>query len=205
MAKRKSNTAEQQPEENMEAAEHDPNEPGDPMEPQPNGDEPGQEQPQGEQLPARDFDSEEAELKAKLAAIKKDRRESDKAAKAAGKPVKVKKAPVERPPKDEANGVTRPGTGVTKEVWDTADMLSKRLGTFVDRATLTEVLNGKVEIGTIHTQYGRWRKYYGLTETREQRADRLAQIRAAKLKELGVDPNAQAQAPQGEQQAEATQ
>jgi hypothetical protein len=75
----------------------------------------------------------------------------------------------------------------------------------VDRATLTEALNGKVEIGTIHTQYGRWRKYYGLTETRDQRAERMAQIRAKKLADIGVaaeQPQAEAQ---GEQQAAETQ
>ena len=201
MAKRSAAAKKLEPEDNMEAAQthdpQDPNEPGDPVDPQPNGDEPGQEQPQGEQLPARDFDAEEAELKAKLAALKSDKKAANKAN--GTKAPKAKKAPVERPPKDEANGVTRPGTGVTKQVWDTADMLSQRLGTYVDRATLTEVLSGKVEIGTIHTQYGRWRKYYGLVESADQRKERMAQIRAKKLEQIGVQPGAE---PTGEQQPE---
>lgn len=183
---------------------------GDPVQ-QP-GDEPEQEQPQpnddlpqGEQQPARDFDAEEAALKQQMADLRKNRKEANKAAKADGKPAKVVKEKAPRPPKDEANGVTRPSMGVTKEVWDTADMLSKRLGTYVDRSTLTEALNGKIEIGTIHTQYGRWRKYYGLTETRDQRAERMAQIRAKKLADLGVAPGQPQAEAQGEQQAEATQ
>lgn len=149
-----------------------------------------------------DTGTEEAQLKARLAEIRKLKQEQKKASKGKGngtaaKAEKVVKEKVARAPKDEQNGISRPGMGVTKEVWDTADMLSKRLGTFVDRQTLTEVLNGKIETGTIHTQYGRWRKYYGLSETKDQRAARLEQIRAKKLADLGL-------APQQEEQVEVT-
>lgn len=89
----------------------------------------------------------------------------------ANKPEKVVVA------KDTKNGVTRPATGVTLLVWTTADQLSTKAP--VERAKVVEALKGKVEVGTIHTQYGRWRKYYGLVETKEQRQARLD---AAKVK-----------------------
>jgi multidrug resistance efflux pump len=170
----------------------------------------GQDLPQPEQggdeprdpVEGRDYETEEAQLKAQLQALKKQKKEANKGTKAEKQP-KEKKEKAARPAKDEANGITRPAMGVTKEVWDTADMLSKRLGTYVDRSTLTEALNGRVEIGTIHTQYGRWRKYYGLVETADQRAARMAQIRAKKLADLGEQqPQVE---PQGEQQEEETQ
>lgn len=195
----------------MEAAqeplepEGDPvDQPGDPQN-QPGEQEPEQEpgQPEGDPPPeqvqgqVQELTSQEAVLKAQLAELRKQKKELTKGTKPAKTPKPVKEK-VARPPKDEANGVTRPSMGVTKQVWDTADTLSQRLGTFVDRATLTEVLNGKIEIGTIHTQYGRWRKYYGLTETREERAARIAQIRAKKLADLGLAPGqSQAAEPQG--------
>lgn len=207
MAKRKS-AALAQTEDNMEA--HDPMEPeGDPGEQESGEQEPGQEpgQPAGDPPPeqvqgqaASDLEAQEAALKQQLADLRKQKKELTKGAKPAKAP-KVVKEKVPRPPKDEANGVTRPSMGVTKQVWETADMLSQRLGTYVDRATLTEVLNGKVEIGTIHTQYGRWRKYYGLTETREQRAERMTQIRAKKMADLGITPGQPQAEAQGEQQA----
>jgi hypothetical protein len=208
MAKRNS-AAKKQTEDQMESNEPLDPEVGDPVD-QP-GDEPQQEpgQPNDDPPteatqpgPARDFEAEETALKLQMQELRKQKKEAKK-----GQPKtpKVAKEKAPRAPKDEANGVTRPSMGVTKEVWDTADMLSKKLGTYVDRSTLTEVLNGKVEIGTIHTQYGRWRKYYGLTETRDQRAERMAQIRAKKLADIGVaqeQPQAEAQ---GEQQAAETQ
>lgn len=77
-----------------------------------------------------------------------------------------------KPAKDTKNGITRPGQGVTKLVWDTADRLSAEKKEPTDRKSVVDALEGKVEVGTVHTQYGRWRKYYGLVETKEQRRAR---------------------------------
>jgi hypothetical protein len=123
-----------------------------------------------------------AEEKAAEKAAKAAQKAADKAKEV--KPV-VAKPVVAKPEKDTKNGVTRPSTGVTKLVWDTADRLSseKNDGTPVDRAPLVEALKGKVEVGTVHTQYGRWRKYYGLTEGKEARQARLKIARDAKDKE----------------------
>lgn len=93
---------------------------------------------------------------------------------------KAEKVKAEPKAKDIKNGVNRPSTGVTKLVWDTADSLSQAKEAPIERAPLVDALKGKVEVGTIHTQYGRWRKYYGLTETKEQRQARLATVRDTK-------------------------
>jgi hypothetical protein len=114
------------------------------------------------------------EQKAAEKATKDAAKAAEKAAKQAAKPVVVKAE------KDVKYGVTRPSTGVTKLVWDTADQLSTEKKDAVDRASLVKALEGKVEVGTIHTQYGRWRKYYGLTETKEARQARLKVIRDRK-------------------------
>lgn len=80
--------------------------------------------------------------------------------------------------KDEKNGVTRPSTGATLRVWTIADELSKAAGKPAERKEVTEkgMAEGLV-VGTIHTQYGRWRKYYGLVTPKE---DRLAAQAKAK-------------------------
>lgn len=105
---------------------------------------------------------------------------ADKAAKKAAADKAKAETEAAKPAKDTKNGVTRPSTGVTKLVWDTADKLSSDLKAAVERAALVKALEGKVEVGTIHTQYGRWRKYYGLTETKEARQARLKVIRDRK-------------------------
>lgn len=98
------------------------------------------------------------ELKAKEAAEKKAAKEkaaADKAAAEAAKPAKVE-AP-------KQNGVTRPSSGKTKQVWDTADLMSKELKAPVGRKALTDkLLADGLVVGTIHTQYGKWRKFHGL-------------------------------------------
>jgi colicin import membrane protein len=116
---------------------------------------------------------EKAANKAAADKAKADKKAAAEAAKAAPKA------------KDTKNGVSRPQTGVTKLVWETADSLSSKGPT--ERAPLVEALAGKVEVGTIHTQYGRWRKYYGLTETKEQRQSRLATARADKDAKKAAD------------------
>lgn len=88
--------------------------------------------------------------------------------------------------KDTKNGVTRPSTGVTLLVWTTADRLSGEAKAPTERAPLVEALKGQVEVGTIHTQYGRWRKYYGLVETKEQRQARLDKAKAAKVEKTAA-------------------
>lgn len=113
-----------------------------------------------------------AEEKAAIKATKDAEKAEAKAKKEAEKVAAAPKA------KDTQNGITRPGVGVTRKVWDMADALSKEKPT--ERAPLVEALKGQVEVGTIHTQYGRWRKYYDLTETKEERQARLAVARDAK-------------------------
>ena len=119
-----------------------------------------------------------AEKKAQADAAKAQKA-AEKAQKAADKKA-AEDAKAAATVKDERNGVTRPKSGVTQKVWMKADEMSTAKGAPVDRADLTEALKGVVELGTVHTQYGRWRKYYGLSETKEARSARLAQERVLK-------------------------
>lgn len=115
-------------------------------------------------------------------AAKKQKKIDDDAAKAAAKATKAA-TPAVPVAKDVRNGIARPKSGVTALVWATADKLSADAKGPIERAVLSAALSGTVETGTIHTQYGRWRKYYGLSETRDARRARLDSIRAAKKTE----------------------
>jgi colicin import membrane protein len=121
----------------------------------------------------------------------KAEKDAEKEAKKAEKEAKKTAEPVA---KDVKNGIARPKAGVTKTVWDTADQLSKEAGQPIERSVLSAALDGQVQTGTIHTQYGRWRKYYGLSETREARRARLDSIRDAK--KLEAEKNKQIKAAQ---------
>lgn len=145
-----------------------------------------QEQPtQGDAQVAETKPEKAPKKTAEQKAAEKAEREAQKAAEKAKKDAEkaAKKAEAEKTaskPKDTKNGITRPGNGVTKLVWDTADKISAEIKSPVERGVLSKALEGKVEPGTIHTQYGRWRKYYGLTETKEARQQRLAVAREKK-------------------------
>lgn len=89
-----------------------------------------------------------------------------------------------KPPKDENNGVSRPSSGATLKVWEIADALSAKHERPATRAEVTEEgLKADLVVGTIHTQYGRWRKYNGLVTPKEERQAKAAEAKAAKEKE----------------------
>lgn len=87
----------------------------------------------------------------------------------------------EKPAKVEQNGITRPSTGATLRVWEIADELSAKHQRPATRAEVTEA-GQKVDlvIGTIHTQYGRWRKFNGLVTPAEEREAARAKAKAEK-------------------------
>lgn len=136
-----------------------------------------------EAAPAPDAKPKKAKLteeqKAANKAAKEQAKADAKAAKEADKPVPQAK--------DTKNGVTRPARGVTLLVWQTADFISAEKKAPAERAAVAEALSGKVEVGTIHTQYGRWRKYYGLVETKEQRQTRLDAAKTAKAEKVAAE------------------
>lgn len=143
--------------------------------------------------------------KAVKAAQKKAEAEAKKAEKAKADAEKKAKAEAEKAAREQAklskdtkNGITRPSRGVTLTVWQTADELSKQAGKPTDRASVVKALEGKVEVGTVHTQFGRWRKYYGLTETKEERQARLTKAR----EEKNAKSKAEREAKKAEKQAE---
>lgn len=112
-----------------------------------------------------------AQKKAREKAEKDAAKAKDKADKEAAKllaaeeKAKAAATPAVKAPSDTKNGVTRPSSGKTKLVWDTADAMSAHLKAPVERKALTDVLLAAphlLVVGTIHTQYGKWRKYHGL-------------------------------------------
>lgn len=68
-----------------------------------------------------------------------------------------------KPALPKQNGITRPGGGQTGKVWDIADAISAEQKRPALRKEVME--KGKadgVNPATIATQYGRWRKFFGL-------------------------------------------
>lgn len=91
-----------------------------------------------------------------------------KAEKAAKAPKKAKAAKAEKAPRaalEEANGIKRPKPeGQTGQVWAYCDEQHKKIGTAPTRADALEALQAKgVNFHTVSTQYGRWRKFMGIS------------------------------------------
>lgn len=127
-------------------------------------------------------EQQKARIAAEKAAAKKAEKEQADAAKAAAKAEKDKAKADAKAAKDaekaarqsvKKNGVTRPNRGVTLRVWEIADEISKETKAPATRKAVTEkgVAEG-LETGTIHTQYGRWRKFNGLSAVRGEAADK---------------------------------
>lgn len=123
---------------------------------------------------------QKADEKAKLAAEKKAAKEAERKEKAEAKAKEraekkaekedaaAKKKAEREASKLEQNGISRPLTGATKQVWDIADRISQETRKPAERKDV--IAQGEaagLQSGTINTQYGRWRKYNGLTVTRE--------------------------------------
>lgn len=119
-------------------------------------------------------DTKAAEKAAK-AAEKQAEKERKAQEKADAKAAKAAEAEAKKAEKSKArvsqNGVTRPLTGVTKQVWDLADAISAENRRPAERKEVTERgLKLNIQQGTIHTQYGRWRKFHGLKAVREDKS-----------------------------------
>ena len=70
-------------------------------------------------------------------------------------------------PKIEKNGVTRPKDGTaTGNVWKISDELSAALGRPASRKEVMDKAKTEgINEATVATQYGRWRKFHGITGT----------------------------------------
>jgi hypothetical protein len=88
----------------------------------------------------------------------------------AAKVKKVKEPKPAKEPRDplqKQNGVTRPGGGQTGKVWEISDRLSAEAGAPIARkAVIEEGTRQGINAATIATQYGRWRRFHGLTRER---------------------------------------
>ena len=73
-------------------------------------------------------------------------------------------AAVEKAPKIEQNGVSRPKAGTkTARVWEITDALSAQGGAPAARKDVLEAAGKEgINQATAATQYGRWRKFFGL-------------------------------------------
>lgn len=87
----------------------------------------------------------------------------------------VAKAPAEKKPvavkAEKRNGVTRPKAGTkTGRVWEVSDSVSKKNGAPAERASVMAICKGEgMNKATVATQYGKWRKFNGLTGMRDMK------------------------------------
>jgi len=77
---------------------------------------------------------------------------------------KTEAVKAEKEPKIEQNGVTRPKAGTkTARVWEITDTLSAQGGAPAARKDVLEAAGKEgINQATAATQYGRWRKFFGL-------------------------------------------
>lgn len=119
-----------------------------------------------------------ADRKAAAAQAKADAKAAKEAAKLAKADEEAKAKEARAAARVEKNGIVRPMTGATKKVWDIADAISGETQAPAERAAVVERAKAEgVNEGTVNTQYGRWRKYHGLTTLREQNATAKAKER----------------------------
>ena len=79
---------------------------------------------------------------------------------------------VEKAPKVEQNGVSRPKVGTaTERVWAIADALSTAVGKAVERKPVLDAAVAEgINPATAATQYGRWCKFFGVVKTLGEKA-----------------------------------
>lgn len=105
-------------------------------------------------------------------AAAKQVKDAEKAAEKEAKAAKMAAEKAARPAKQEQNGVTRPQSGSTARVWAIADEISAKKQAPATRKEVSEQgLAENLIVGTINTQFGKWRKFFGLgAEPKEVKA-----------------------------------
>lgn len=101
------------------------------------------------------------------------------------KEVKPKAEKPVKPAKLEQNGVTRPtANSVTGSVWSIADSLSAAKKAAAERSEVMEAAKkAGINDATAATQYGRWRKFFGIVTVKKTEEERQAEkATAAKIK-----------------------
>lgn len=96
---------------------------------------------------------------------KKAAPKTEAASAAKGKKETATKEPKSRVRNEKQNGVTRPNPETnTGKVWGIADEISRKKKAPATRAEVVEagVASG-INPATVTTQYGRWRRFYGIT------------------------------------------
>lgn len=83
---------------------------------------------------------------------------------AAAKPEKAKKEPKPAKIKDAKNGIPRPSADTTcGKVWAIADKLTKGDKVAKRKDVLEATTKAEIDASTAATQFGRWRRYNGIT------------------------------------------
>lgn len=79
---------------------------------------------------------------------------------------------VEKAPKVEQNGVSRPKVGTaTERVWEIADALSTAAGKAIERKPVLDAAVAEgINPATAATQYGRWCKFFGVKHAPVEKA-----------------------------------
>lgn len=103
---------------------------------------------------------------------------------------------VEKAPKVEQNGVSRPKVGTaTERVWAIADALSTAAGKAVERKPVLDAAVAEgINPATAATQYGRWCKFFGVVKTpaapkepKAPKAPKAAKAKAAAEADVSVE------------------
>ena len=109
---------------------------------------------------------EKAAEKARLKAEADAKKAADKEAKAAEKKAAAE-AKAQARKSVSQNGVARPMSGKTLQLWEIADSLSAQKKAPAERKEVIDAaIAAGIEPGTANTQFGRWRKFHGLAAER---------------------------------------
>lgn len=130
--------------------------------------------------------ADKAAEKARLKAEKDAQKKADAEAKAAAKKAEAE-AKAQARKSVSQNGVSRPMSGKTLQLWEIADSLSAAKQAPAERKEVIDAaIAAGIESGTANTQFGRWRKFHG-----------LAAERTAKPAAPAVPPTAPVETPAG--------
>ena len=97
---------------------------------------------------------------------------------------------VEKAPKVEQNGISRPKVGTaTERVWAIADALSTAAGKAIERKPVLDACEAEgINPATAATQYGRWCKFFGVKHAPVEKAPKAPKApKAAKAAKVAAE------------------
>jgi hypothetical protein len=102
----------------------------------------------------------------------------------------------QKPAREKMNGVTRPSPGTaTGNVWAIADRISSEKGRPALRAEVTAAgAEAGINPSTVTTQFGQWRRFYGLKKEERQPGQAAPETEKQKAKREAKEAKAAAKA-----------